>query len=185
MYSGLPWHNIRLILTEKSPCVAVTLKRIWPYLLMNFNFPSSFFHKSSIVLVCHVCSSPSSVCFRLGLISSFYPLQFWWGPKCLLSDIAKENPHKPHKALQKLRAKLSRSLLSLAASPPLHSTAGVSMAAPQTGGNRSPRVLLLLHVWKHTLAPSTFPLFAPCSKQLIAGISGAERHRWGASVIYS
>lgn len=41
-YSGLPWHKIRLILTEKNPSVAVIVKRIWLYLLRHFSFQSSF-----------------------------------------------------------------------------------------------------------------------------------------------
>lgn len=88
---------------------------------MNFKFSVFFSRKSSTVLVRRVCSFPSSVCFRLrrlGLISSFHPLQFWWGPKCLLSYTAKGNPHKPQKAVKKLRANRSGSLLSQAASSP-------------------------------------------------------------------
>lgn len=107
----------------------------------EFQFLVIFSHKSSIVLVCHVCSFTSSVCFRLrwlGLISSFYPLQSWWGPKCLLSDTAKGNPHKSQKALKKLRAKLGWCLLLRAASSPCAALPRVSMAALQREGEPQP-----------------------------------------------
>lgn len=82
----------------------------------EFQVSVSFSQKNVIVSQWHICSFTSSVCFSLrwpGLISSFYPFQFWWGPKCLLSGIANGNPHKPHKSLKKLMAAEPISVLPL------------------------------------------------------------------------
>lgn len=144
---------------------------------MNFRFRSSFLRR---MLSSHydTCSFTSSVSFSLkwpGLIRSFYPLQFWWGPKCLLSVIAKGNPHKPHKSLKKLMAKPSRSLFGQAAFSPCTALPWVSMAALQRdrGWHSSLQVLLALHHWKDTLTQSTFSVFAQYLRDLIARISRA------------
>lgn len=142
-----------------------------------------FSQKNVIVSLWHICSFTSSACFSLkwpGLICSFYTLQFWWGPKCLLSGIAKGNPHKPHKSLKKLMAKLSRSLLEQAASSSCAALPRVSIAALQRdrGRHSRPQVLLALCDWKDTLTQSTFSVFAQYWRELIAGISRATSPLW-------
>lgn len=187
MYSGLPWHNIRLILTEKSPSVAVIVKNNMTLPTQAFQFSAAFSQNTTVVLTHHVCSFTSSVCFRprwLGLISSFYPLQFWWGPKCLLSSITKGNPHKLYKALKKLRAELSESLLSQTASSPRAALPWVQWQLCKEKEKCSPQILLALHVWKNTLTQTNFSVFAPCLREFIDGISRADCRHCSACIIY-
>lgn len=149
----------------------------------EFQVSVLFSQKNVIVSLWHICSFTSSVCFSLrwpGLIRSFHPLQFWWGPKCLLSGIAKGNPHKPLKSLKKLMAKPSRSLFGQAASSPCTALPRVSIAALQRdrGRHDSSQVLLALHDWKDTLTQSTFSVFAQYLRGLIVGISRATSSLW-------
>lgn len=149
----------------------------------EFQVSVFYSQKNVIVSLWHIRSFTSSVCFSLrwpGLISSFHTLQFWWGPKCLLSGIAKGNPHKPHKSLKKLMAKLSRSLFEQAASSPCAALPRVSIAALQRdrGRHSSLQVLLALHYWKDTLTQSTFSVFVQYLRELIAGISRATSPLW-------
>lgn len=144
------------MLTEKSSSAVAIEKRTMTSPTHELQVSVFFSQNNVIVSLWHMCSFTSSVCFSLkwpGLISSFYPLQFWWGPKCLLSGIAKGNLHKPHKSLKKLMAKLSRSLFGQAASSPCAALPWVSMAALQRdrGWHSSPQVLLALHQRKDTL----------------------------------
>lgn len=166
------------MLTEKSSSAVAIEKRTMTSPTHELQVSVFFSQNNVIVSLWHMCSFTSSVCFSLkwpGLISSFYPLQFWWGPKCLLSGIAKGNLHKPHKSLKKLMAKLSRSLFGQAASSPCAALPWVSVAALQRdrGRHSSPQVLLALHQRKDTLTQSTFSVFAQYLRDLIAGICRA------------
>lgn len=146
----------------------------------DFQFLVFFSQKSAIILVHHLYRFTSSVYFRLrwlGLISSIHPLQFWWGPKCLLSGIAKGNPHKAQK---KLRAKLSGSLLSQAASSPCAALPRVLKAALQRG--REPQPTGFAHSPHLAGHPHSEHLCCLCS--MFVGISRTECRHCGASVIY-
>lgn len=181
MYSGLPWHNIRLILTKKSFSAAVIEKRIWLHLPRNFGFRSSIlrrmlsFHYDTFVV--------SWVLFVLAwddLISSFYPLQFWWGPECLLSGIAKGNPHKPHKSLKKADGRTEQISVQAGSVLPLRSAAtGVDRSpakrhrtAQQPAGSAcSPGLKGQPH-------PEHFVCICSILRHLFAGISRATSSLW-------
>lgn len=95
VYSGLSWHNIRLILTEKSFSAAVIEKRIWLHLPRNFGFQSPFlrrmllFHYDTFVV--------SWVLFvlawdDLALLVPSIPSSFGGVPRASLVVLQKEIP---------------------------------------------------------------------------------------------